>query len=74
MALTQLYPGRSETQLVSELLSTALDELEAAFPYVKGGRVIAEDEYGDPIYQDSGLTPRFQELTQKYLRQLEQQQ
>ena len=71
MALAEMYPARTETQLITDLLGTALDELEEAFPYAKGDTVIAEDEYSDPIYEDVGLTPVFFEKTQKFLRQLE---
>jgi hypothetical protein len=67
-ALAELYPGHSEEQLVNELLSAALDEIEVALPYIPGKQVIAEDELGDPIYEDVGLTPRFVELTKKYNR------
>src|SRR3569832_1238320 len=73
LALAEMYPGRSEAQLVTELLSVALDELEAAFPYVQGSTVVAEDEQGDPIYEDTGLTPRILALTRKHLRALEQE-
>jgi hypothetical protein len=71
-ALAELYPGRSETQLITELLSAALDELEVAFPYVQGKHVVAEDELGDPVYEDSGLTPQFQQLTRKHFERLKQ--
>lgn len=67
-ALAEMFPGRSEQDIITDLLSTALDEIEAAFPYVPGDRVVAEDEQGDPIYEDAGLTPRFQSLTRKRLR------
>jgi hypothetical protein len=33
--------------------------------------VIREDEYGDPVYEDTGLTPQFLELVRKYQKQLE---
>ncbi|MDN5870940.1 MAG: type 1 pili tip component [Nitrococcus sp.] len=68
--LAELFPGRSEQDLITDLLSTALDEIEAAFPYVQGNRIVSEDEQGDPIYEDVGLTPRFQALTRKYLETL----
>lgn len=73
LALAEMYPGRSETQLISELLAVALDELEAAFPYVQGSAVVAEDEQGDPIYEDTGLTPCFLALTRKHLHALERE-
>ena len=72
-ALAELYPGRTEEQLITELLSAALDELEAAFPYVQGERVVTEDEQGDPVYEDAGFTPRFYRLTQRHVRELERE-
>jgi len=72
-ALAEMYPGRSEQDIITDLLSTALDEIEAAFPYIQGQRVVAEDEHGDPIYEDAGLTPRFQTLTRKHLKRLEEE-
>ena len=61
-ALAELFPGNSADALITDLLSKALDELEASMPYVPGDNVIREDEFGDPIYEDVGLTPRFLEL------------
>ena len=70
-ALGEMYPRRSETELISELLSATLDELENAMPYIPGMRVIAEDEEGNPIMEDMGPTPRFLELSGKHLAKLE---
>ena len=70
MALQEMYPGRTREQLLLDLVGAALDELEEALPYIQGDKVIAEDEYGDPIFQDVGPTPRFLELTRKYRNQL----
>ena len=72
-ALAEMYPGRSERDIITDLLSAALDEVEVAFPYVEGRRVVAEDEHGDPIYEDSGLTPRFQSLARKHLDRLQRE-
>ena len=69
-ALAEMYPGRSPDDIITDLLSAALDELEGALPYVAGSRVIAEDDHDDPIYEDSGLTPRLLTLTRKYERML----
>ncbi len=73
-ALAALYPGRTEQQIITELLSSALEELGQAMPYQQGTKVIGEDECGDPIYEDVGLTPRFLALTQHYLKQFESEQ
>ena len=70
-ALAELFPGRSREQLITDLLSAALQEIGAAIPYVPGSRVISRDEQGDPLYEDVGLTPRLIELTRKHRGQLE---
>lgn len=69
-ALHLMYPGRTDSQLMADLIRAALDELEVAMPYVPGNRVIAEDDYGDPIYEDLGPTPRFYSLSHEILRRL----
>jgi hypothetical protein len=70
-ALLEMYPRRNETELISDLLTAALDELEAAMPYVPGAHVVAEDEEGNPVFEDTGPTPRFLELSRKHTRSLE---
>lgn len=69
-ALADMFPGRAPEQLISELLTVALKELAAAMPYVAGTRVISTDEYGDPVYEDIGPTPRFIELARIHRRAL----
>ncbi len=69
-ALADMFPGRTPEQLITELLGVALKDLAAAMPYVAGTRVISSDEQGDPVYEDTGPTPRFMELTRKHLRAL----
>jgi hypothetical protein len=70
-ALGEMYPRRSESELISELLTAALDELERAMPYVRGSRVIAQDDRGDPIYEDVGPSSRFHALSKKFSMQME---
>jgi hypothetical protein len=70
-ALSDMYPGRTESQIIADLLSLALDNLEESFPYVQGSKVVGEDEFGNPTYEDKGMTPRFLSLTKQHLRQLE---
>lgn len=70
-ALQEMYPGKSADELLAELLITALHELEGAFPYIQGDTVVAEDEDGDPIFEDVGPTPRFIELTRKHVARLQ---
>ena len=70
-ALTQMFPGRTAEQLITDLLGAALQEVATAMPYVAGQKVISTDEQGDPVYEDVGPTPRFMELTRKNRKKLE---
>ena len=70
-ALADLFPGISHERIITDLLSVALERIEAAIPYVPGDRVIREDDFGDPVYEDKGLTPQFLDLAKKYRKQLE---
>ena len=64
-SLAELYPEVDTERLITDLISAALDEIVAAMPFVPGERVIREDDYGDPVYEDVGMTPRFLELVRK---------
>lgn len=70
LALKEMYPDCTEEQILTDLLSYALGELNQAFPY-EAGLEVAQDEFGDPIYEDIGLTPKFIRLAQKYRHFLE---
>ncbi|MBU2887278.1 type 1 pili tip component [Gilvimarinus agarilyticus] len=73
-ALAQMYPRLTVEQLISDLLSAALHEVEESMPYVKGSEVVAKDEFGDEVYADEGLTPKFQQLSQNKLQELKEPQ
>jgi len=70
-ALTELFPGRTVEEIITDLLSAGLDEIAAAMPYQAGPKIISRDDHGDPGYEDVGLTPRFVELTRKFKKSLE---
>jgi hypothetical protein len=70
-ALTEMFPGRTAEQLITDLLRVALQEVATAMPYVAGQKVISTDEQGDPVYEDVGPTPRFMELARKNRKKLE---
>lgn len=70
-ALMELFPGRTEEQIITDLLSAALDELHEKMPYRQGRKVIAEDEFGDPIYEDAGLSRKLHVLADKHVHKLQ---
>ncbi len=65
-ALNELYPNVSSVEIITDLISSALDEMETSLPYIKGQRVIAEDDQGDPIYEDIGSSSTFQNSSRKH--------
>lgn len=69
-ALADLFPGRTPEQIITDLLSCGLDEIEASFPYRRGDRIVEHDEQGDPIYEDSGLGPRFHALARAHAQRM----
>lgn len=71
-ALAELFTNRTETQIITELLRVILDEVEASFPYVQGKKVIREDEFGDPIFNDDGLTSKFSDLKKKISAEMQE--
>ncbi len=72
--LAAVYPMKTPQDLLRDLVSASLDELETSFPYVQGTKVVALDEDGFEIYEDEGLTPRFVSLSQKHIQTLKARQ
>lgn len=70
-ALTELFPGQTVEDLITDLLHAGLDEIAAAMPYERGPKVISRDDHGDPVYEDVGLTPKFVELSRKCKKSIE---
>lgn len=68
--ICEYYPRLERAEIIRDLLSAALLDMEQSIPYEKGRRVIATDEWGDEIYEDSGLTPRYLKLARYYRGQL----
>lgn len=65
-ALAQAY-GLDEATITEGLLHAALQEAEAAIPYVQGAEVIRIEE-GEPVYADAGKTPAFVAAEQRILK------
>ena len=72
--LAALYPMKSSQDLIRDLVSAALDELETSFPYVQGDKVVAYDEDGFEIYEDVGMTPQLVSLSQKHIKRIKSRQ
>ena len=69
--MVALYPAVPNERLITDLISEALDEVETAMPYVGSEKVIREDDHGDPVREDVGMTPRFLELVRQERQHIE---
>ena len=70
-ALCDLYPNKNRTELIGDLLASALDVVKDTLPYSQSDEVIGLDEKDEPVYRIYGPQQKFYELTRKYTNELE---
>lgn len=73
LALTDMYPQKSRTEIVGDLLATALDEVVRGMPYIQGSSIGYLNELDEHIYEDIGPATTFWKLADKYYRELEKE-
>ncbi len=71
-ALCEMYPTKSRTQIVGDLLSTALQGLEDGFEPVKGPVFYDEPEEG-LLYEDVGRHNTYRQLANKANAEIERE-
>ncbi len=59
-ALSEIY-NLSKEEVIENLLSSALREVEQKMAYIQGANVIRTEE-GYPVYEDTGKTPDYLEV------------
>ena len=84
-ALCDMYPQKSRTQIIADLLTSALDELEHHLPEALGYPISAEDEHherkvadhlGDeyvPLFHLGGARGKFRRLANEHFVELERE-
>lgn len=75
-ALCEMYPRKTKTEIIGDLLSTSLDQFENGLERIKGNCIESFptdgiDNIWEEVYEDTGNRPRFLRLTEKHLRELE---
>lgn len=71
-ALEQLYPARSRTQLVGDLLSAAIADVEKTLPLYSGESIGRDPETGEEICELYGPLIKYREIAQQVYAQIEQ--
>jgi hypothetical protein len=72
-ALGEIYPAKSRTQLVADLLSASLQDLEGSFPSIKGRFFTNDPDTGAEVFEDVGLHARYASLANKFFEDLERE-
>ena len=70
-ALCDMYPRKTKTEIIGDLLATALDTLRDGFPNVDGQLLGINPNTHERMYEDIGPRNLFDSLTAKYLKELE---
>lgn len=71
-ALEEIYPSKTRTQIVADLLNAALDEVETSFPS-EPGEAVDRDGDGSWLYEELGPGKRFRELANKHFLDIERE-
>ena len=72
-ALSDLFPNKTKTEIIGDLLTSALDKIEYSFPSVKGEYFGIDDDQGNRLYCDVGKGKSFRELANKHYIELEKE-
>jgi hypothetical protein len=72
-ALCDIYPRKTKTEIIGDLLATALDQLAEALPSRQGPFICLDPETNEEVYEEVGIKGRFFDLTQKYIKDLEEE-
>ena len=71
-ALCDMYPRKTKTEIIGDLLATALDQLEENLDSTDVGKPHIHPDTDEEIYEDYyGPLKDFRVLTEKYLKELE---
>jgi hypothetical protein len=68
-ALCELYPRKTKTEIISDLLATALAQLVEALP--GGSRGEAAVDAGEQVGAAGGMRGRFDALTRQYIEEMD---
>ena len=72
-ALSDLFPNKTRTEIIGDLLTSALEKIEYSFPSCKGEYFGMDDEQGNRLYIDIGKGKSFIELANKHYVELEKE-
>jgi len=69
-ALCDMYPQKTRTEIVGDLLSTAIEDLVKGMPSVDGKPLGVDPDTGDEIFEEIGPRSQFWNLADKHYKAL----
>lgn len=72
-ALCEMYPTRSRTEIVGDLLSAALDDAIAALPSYAGAPLGEHPDTREPIFEEAGPIAEFRRIANRHFEALERE-
>lgn len=71
-ALCDLYPRKTKTEIIGDLLATAISQVAGALPYIESPVIGVDPDTNEPITELIGGPQKiFLDNTRKYLKELE---
>lgn len=71
-ALCELYPNKTKTEIVGDLLAAALDEVVEGLP-ARAGAAVDGPPDGGVAYREEGLRAEFRRIANRHYKALEQE-
>lgn len=72
-ALSEMYPHRTRTEIVGDLLAAAIDEFLAGLPCNQEEHVKTDPQTGEEIYLNNDPQEKFWKLADKHYKELERE-
>ena len=72
-ALCELYPSKTRTQIVADLLAAALSEIEYQIPTFAGEFVDNHPDTGEKMFREAGDRAKFRHATNRHYSELERE-
>jgi len=72
-ALAELFPSKSRTEIVGDLLSTAIEDVYNALPSHPGGEYDRHPDTGEMMYEETGHKAYFRGLANRHYAELEKE-
>lgn len=68
-----MFPNKTKTEIIGDLLTSALEKIEYSFPSIEGENFGMDDDQGNQLFYEVGQGKSFRELANKHYIELEKE-